>query len=94
MKTLDELFNKPETFRERVEDLWYNISYYYPREGWWAIKTFFRNIKRYWGILWSDNDFDHGFMEELIITKLTLMANYFRTAKVTEGTEEIYCQIN
>lgn len=96
--TLDEILNKiPETFKEKLEDVWYDITRYYPsriRDGWWAIKRFFRNLVKYWRILWRDNNFDHGYMEELIISKLTWMADYFRTARIAVGEEDIYNKIN
>lgn len=94
---IDELIKKPETFKEKLEDLWDDITNYYPskiKDGLLAIKRFFRNLRKYWGILWSDNDFDHGYMEELIITKLTYMADYFRTARIVTGAEETYHKIN
>lgn len=98
MKTLDETLNKkPEIFKEKLESIWYDVTHYYPsriRDGWWATKRFFRNLKRYWGILWEDNDFDHGYMENLLFKKLTFMADYFRTARLVEGAEKTYNQIN
>lgn len=98
MKTLDEFLNKkPETIKEKLLDLWEDISYYYPQkieEGWWSVCTFCRNIRKFWGILWKDRDFDHGYMEELLIKKLSWMADYFRTSRIIVEEEKIYTQIN
>lgn len=97
MKTLDDLFKKPETFKEKLEDLWYDISYYYPslvRDFWYGIQRFFRNTWRYRDILWSDNDFDYGYLESIILKKLSFMADYFRISRIVEGEEDIYHKIN
>lgn len=97
MKTLDDLFKKPETFKEKLEDLWYDISYYYPsrlKEFWYGVCRFLRNIRRYREILWSDNDFDFGYLDNILMTKISFMADYFRTARIIEGEERIYQEIN
>ena len=96
---INDLFseNKPETLKDKLINFWNDISYYYPsriRDGWWAIRRFCRNIKRYWKILWDDNDFDQGYLEKLIINKLTWMSEYFRVARIIDGEERIYSQIN
>ena len=96
MKELEELLKKPETFKEKIKDFWFTISYCYPRDirdFWWGLKRFFRNLKRYRNILWNDNDFDFGYLDEMILTKLEFMARYFRTARIAEGTEKTYEEI-
>lgn len=97
MEELNKLFKKPETFKEKLEDLWFDISYYYPheiRDFWWNLKAFFRNLCKYKSILWRDHDFDFGYLEEIILTKLEYMARYFRTARIVVGEERYYEQIN
>lgn len=94
---MKELFKKPETLKEKLEDLWYDLSYYYPREikyRWWAVKRFFKNLWRYRNILASDNDFDNSYLETVLLEKLKWMADYFRTARIVEGEERIYHEIN
>lgn len=96
MEELEELLKKPETFKEKIKDFWFTISYCYPRDirdFWWGLKRFFRNLKRYRNILWNDNDFDYGYLDEMILTKLEFMARYFRTARIAEGTEKVYEEI-
>ena len=97
MKEILNNNSKPETLKEKLEDLWFYISCFYPRkirDGWWALLRFFRNLKRYWKVLWEDNDFDQGYLEELILKKLSFMADYFREARIVVDEEEIYHQIN
>lgn len=97
MKTIDDLLKEPETFKEKLKDFWYDVSYYYPRrlrDGWWAIKRFCRNLRKFWGILWKDDDFDQGYLEDIILKKLIWMSDYFRTARIVVREERIYNQIN
>ena len=97
MDELNKLFKKPDTFKENLEELWFDISYYYPheiRDFWWNLKAFFRNLGKYKSILWRDHDFDFGYLEEIILTKLEYMAKYFRTARIVVGEERYYEQIN
>lgn len=85
-----------EKFKEKLEDIWYDISYFYPnkiRDFWLGIKRFFRNLKRYRYILWKDNDFDYGYLDEIVLLKLKFMANYFRTSRIAVGTERWYEEI-
>lgn len=96
MDELEKLLKKPETFKEKVRDLWFTISYCYPRDirdFWWGIRNFFRNLWRYREILWEDHDWDFGYLDEMILTKLEFMAKYFRVARIAEGTEKTYEEI-
>jgi len=63
----------------------------------YSIKQFFRNIKniiRWIPVLWSDRDWDHGFIYILLHKKLEHMEEFFRsdksyTSDATEVAEEI-----
>lgn len=96
MDELKDLLKEPETFKEKIKDIWFTISYCYPRDirdFWWGIKRFFRNIWRYRHILRSDNDWDFGYLEMIIMTKLEFMAKYFRTSRIVVSSEKIYEEI-
>lgn len=97
MSTIDDILKEPETFKEKLLDLWDDLTRYYPkriREFWWDIQRFFRNTWRYRQILVKDNDFDHGYLDGILLQKLEFMADYFRTARIVEGEEDTYHQIN
>lgn len=98
MKTIEELINKkPETMKEKFKDLWFDFTCYYPsrvKDGFNTCCRFFRNLRKYWSFLVSDFDFDFSCMEILILKKLSYMADYFRTARITENSVNIYNQIN
>ena len=82
---------------EKLKDLWDDIIYYYPKRIknlWISLKTFIRNTWRYRRILLNDNDFDFGYLEDIILQKLEFMAKYFRTARIVEGEEKYYEEIN
>lgn len=85
-----------EKLKKKLEDIWFNISDYYPskvRDFWWGCKRFIRNLKRYRHILWNDNDWDYGYLEEIVLLKLNFMADYFRTSRIAVGTERWYEEI-
>lgn len=94
------LNKKPETLTEKLENLWFNVSYYYyyyPRRiryFWWGIERYFRNLWRYRKFLWSDNDFDYGYLDEIIYTKLQFMKKYFEKANIAEDSEKYSQEIN
>ena len=89
-------FKNMEKLKEKLEDIWFDISDYYPsrvRDFWWGCKRFIRNLKRYRHILWNDNDWDYGYLEEIVLLKLNFMADYFRTSRIAVGTERWYEEI-
>lgn len=96
MEELEKLFKKPETIKEKLEDLWFTITYCFPRDVrdfWRSLKCFFHNLKRYRWMLWNDCDFDFGYLDEIIYMKLEFMANYFRTSRIVVNEEKIYDEI-
>lgn len=81
------------TLKEKIEE----ITYYYSskvKDWFWNFKCFCRNIKNYWGILWKDCNFDYYYLEDLILHKLVLMSEYFKTARIAYDSEKVYHQIN
>lgn len=85
-----------EKLKEILENILFDISDYYPsrvRDFWLGIKRFFRNLIRYRHILWKDNDFDYGYLDEIIMLKLKFMSNYFRTSRIALGAERWYAEI-
>ena len=50
------------------------------------IKRFFKNLKRYWKTLMTDDDFDFYYLERLIQLKLSFMKKYFQnTPQAVDG---------
>ncbi len=47
-----------------------------------SIKIGFKNIFKWWMIIWQDRDFDYFYMEELIKFKLESMEKFFRSDDV------------
>ena len=85
-----------ENLIDKLEDIWLDIKYVLPRvisEFFWNIRRYIRNIIRYRNVLAKDNDFDSGYFEDLILTKLKFMAEYFRTARIVVGEERIYQEV-
>ena len=86
MKTFDDLFKeKPETFKEKLEDYWLDIKVFferYFRDPYYGIKNFFRNILRYREILWRDHDWDYDFFLSIQDRKLELMEKYHRQSEI------------
>ena len=64
------------------------------KDFYYGLKNFVKNVVRYRFILWNDRDFDFGYLEDLMMTKLEFMSKYFRTARIAVGEEEYYNQIN
>ena len=85
-----------ENLIDKIEDIWLDIKYVLPRvisEFFWNIRRYIRNIIRYRNVLAKDNDFDSSYFEDLILTKLKFMAEYFRTARIVVGEERIYQEV-
>lgn len=85
-----------ENLIDKIEDIWLDIRYVLPRvisEFFWNIRRYIRNIIRYRNVLAKDNDFDSSYFEDLILTKLKFMAEYFRTARIIVGEERIYQEV-
>lgn len=85
-----------ENLIDKIEDIWLDIRYVLPRvisEFFWNIRRYIRNIIRYRNVLAKDNDFDSSYFEDLILTKLKFMAEYFRTARIVVGEERIYQEV-
>lgn len=86
MKTFDDLFKeKPETFKEKLEDYWLDIKVFfekYFKDPYRGIKNFFRNVFRYREILWRDYDFDYDFFLNIQDKKLELMERYHRKSGI------------
>lgn len=57
------------------------------------IKNFIRNFIKFRRILWNDQEWDFGFLEELIITKLECMAKYWETANIVSDSRQVYQDI-
>ena len=82
---------------EKLKDFLDDLVYYYPKrikDFYYGLKNFVKNVVRYRFILWNDRDFDFGYLEDLMMTKLEFMSKYFRTARIAVGEEEYYNQIN
>lgn len=82
---------------EKLKDFLDDLVYYYPKrikDFYYGLKNFVKNVVRYRFILWDDRDFDFGYLEDLMMTKLEFMSKYFRTARIAVGEEEYYNQIN
>ena len=45
----------------------------------YSVKRFFRNLRHYWKILLTDENFDFYFLENLIQQKMFLMKNFFES---------------
>lgn len=74
------------------------VNYYYSLKGlvselWYGTCRFFQNTWKYRRNLWIDQDWDFGFLDELVLTKLESMARYFRTAEIVEGEIKTYNEI-
>lgn len=41
------------------------------------IALFVKNVKKYWGVLWSDRDYDYQYLVNLLIFKLEAMHDFF-----------------
>lgn len=63
-------------------------------EVWFGTIRFFRNLWKYRYILLEDQDWDYGYLDEIMLTKLRFMANYFKTSKIVEDAPKIYAEIN
>jgi hypothetical protein len=46
------------------------------------IKNGFRNLKKWYYVIWEDRQYDYGYMEKLIHHKLTLMEEFFKSNDV------------
>lgn len=60
----------------------------------YRVKNFFRGIKRYirnlirWSpMLWEDNDFDHGYLYNVILIKIKQMEKFWNSNKVWSLTK-------
>ena len=68
---------------------------------WWActcpfsqIATGFRNIKRWWMVIWEDRQFDHHYFTLILRHKLYLMEEFFYSDKThTEDAKKYAAQI-
>ena len=82
---LKELDKKPETFKEKLEDLWLDLKILYEKwfkDPYYGLKNYFRNLIRYSGILWSDRDWDYDFFLNIQEKKLEFMEKYHKESGI------------
>ena len=83
-------------WKERVCD-WYQYEFRYP-SGWWGIRhvrAFFRNTFRiltYIPVLWNNEDFDHGYILELLRYKIKRTRDHIAHHQIhTEWERDVKC---
>lgn len=82
---MKELDKKPETFKEKLSDLWFDTKFWFEkliRDPIRGIRNYTRNLIRYSGILWRDKDWDFDFLLNLVDRKLEFMENYHKKSGI------------
>lgn len=68
------------------------LKMYKVRRAWKRFRHGVQNLITWFPIIWKDKQWDHDFMEQILIKKLTLMADYFEEGNTICKDAHLYAQ--